>query len=471
MALKPRERSLSPTFLGRRFSGVRSRSTVFATLVVGLGAIAGSVLLFLLLQRALVSSAEDVASSRALDVANGVSTLSMTSVQNDLEEKTRESQLIQVIGPDGTIVASSSERANRKPLTKIRPSPGRLVIERAATLRFLAPSVPYLITVRGVDRGTDVYTVVVATALDAQRDSLERLSGYLIVFVPLTMVLVAAGTWLLVGRSLRPVEQIRRRVASIGSNRLDERLPVPRSYDEIARLAVTMNEMLQRLEMSQRVQRSFVADASHELRSPLATLDASLEIAGSDRSGKAWLDLHDVMAVEVTRMERLVDDLLLLAKADDQGLRLRREDVDLDDILANEARRLRANGSVTVEANIVPVRVTGDEARLGQMVRNLVENAAAAAHGRVRVSVSVSSAAALIEVEDDGDGVSPQERERIFDRFVRLDASRSRNSGGTGLGLAIVREIVRGHEGSITVGVSDLGGAKFDVRLPYKEPT
>ena len=471
MALKPRERSLSPTFLRRRFSGVRSRSTVFATLVVGLGAIAGSVLLFLLLQRALVSSAEDVASSRALDVASGVSTLSMMSVQNDLEEKTRESQLIQVIGPDGTIVASSSQRANRKPLTKIRPSPGQLVIERAATLRFLAPSVPYLITVRGVDRGTDVYTVVVATALDAQRDSLERLSGYLIVFVPLTMVLVAAGTWLLVGRSLRPVEQIRRRVASIGSNRLDERLPVPRSYDEIARLAVTMNEMLQRLEMSQRVQRSFVSDASHELRSPLATLDASLEIAGSDRSGKAWLDLHEVMAVEVTRMERLVDDLLILAKADDQGLRLRREDVDLDDILANETRRLRANGSVTVEARIVPVRVTGDEARLGQMVRNLVENAAAAAHGRVRVAVSVSSAAALIEVEDDGDGVSPEERERIFDRFVRLDASRSRNSGGTGLGLAIVREIVRGHEGSVTVGVSDLGGAKFDVRLPYKEPT
>ncbi|MBC7594355.1 MAG: HAMP domain-containing protein [Kineosporiaceae bacterium] len=450
---------------------MRSRSTVFATLVVGLGAIAGSVLLFLLLQRALVSSAEDVASSRALDVASGVSTLSMMSVQNDLEEKTRESQLIQVIGPDGTIVASSSERANRKPLTKIRPSPGQLVIERAATLRFLAPRVPYLITVRGVDRGTDVYTVVVATALDAQRDSLERLSGYLIVFVPLTMVLVAAGTWLLVGRSLRPVEQIRRRVASIGSNRLDERLPVPRSYDEIARLAVTMNEMLQRLEMSQRVQRSFVADASHELRSPLATLDASLEIAGSDRSGKAWLDLHEVMAVEVTRMERLVDDLLLLAKADDQGLRLRREDVDLDDILANETRRLRANGSVTVEARIVPVRVTGDEARLGQLVRNLVENAAAAAHRRVRVAVSVSSAAALIEVEDDGDGVSPEERERIFDRFVRLDASRSRNSGGTGLGLAIVREIVRGHEGSVTVGVSDLGGAKFDVRLPYKEPT
>ena len=119
----------------------------------------------------------------------------------------------------------------------------------------------------------------------------------------------------------------------------------------------------------------------------------------------------------------------------------------------------------------MPVRVTGDEARLGQMVRNLVENAAAAAHGRVRVAVSVSSAAALIEVEDDGDGVSPQERERIFDRFVRLDASRSRNSGGTGLGLAIVREIVRGHEGSVTVGVSDLGGAKFDVRIPYKEPT
>lgn len=471
MASRSQARSPGLTFLTRRFAGVRSRSTVFATLVVGLGAIAGSVLLFLLLQRALVSSAEDVALSRALDVAQQVGSSPIPSVQQDLEQRTRESQLIQIIGPGDTIVASSSVRASKKPLTDLRVSPGQLKTDRASTLRFLGPRIPYLITAIGVARGSDHLTVIVASSMDTQSETLERLNSYLVAFIPITMVLVAVGTWLLVGRSLRPVEQIRMRVASIGSERLDERLPVPRSYDEIARLAATMNEMLQRLENSQRVQRSFVADASHELRSPLSTLDASLEIAGSDPSGRAWDDLHEVMSVEVTRMEHLVDDLLLLAKADDRGLRLRRGDVDLDDILANEARRLRANETVTVEAHITPVRVTGDEARLGQMVRNLVENAAVAAHQRVRVSVSVSSDVALIEIEDDGNGVSPRDRERIFDRFVRLDTSRSRNSGGSGLGLAIVREIVRGHEGSITVGESDLGGAKFDVRLPYQEPT
>ncbi|MEO6471866.1 MAG: ATP-binding protein, partial [Aeromicrobium sp.] len=367
---------------------------------------------------------------------------------------------------NGSIAASSSERAATKSLSSLRPAAGTTVTDRVDKLRFLEKGIPYLITARGVDRSGDHYTVVVATSLAAQSDSLERLNGYLVAFVPLSIILVAAGTWLLLGRALRPVENIRIRAAKIGADHLAERLPVPPTRDEVARLAMTMNEMLARLEGAQQIQRSFVADASHELRGPLATLDASLEIIDSDKTGTAWTDLKGVMQFEVARMERLVDDLLLLAKADDQGLRLRREDVDVDDILVSEVRRLRTNERVTVEAQITPVRTIGDAVRLGQMVRNLVDNAVTAAHSRVRLTLNRIGDEAEILVEDDGDGVDQADRGRIFDRFLRLDASRSRDSGGSGLGLAIVHEIVRGHSGDIEIGDSELGGARFRVRLP-----
>ena len=446
-------------------SGVRARSTVFATAVIALATVMGSILLYLLLQRALVSSAQDVATSRAVDVAQEVGSKPINEVQDDLVRNTKESQLIQVIGANGSIVASSSERAATKPLSGLRPAVGATVSDRVDTLRFLEEGIPYLITARGVDRSGARYTVVVATSLAAQSESLERLNGYLIAFVPLSIILVAAGTWLLLGRALRPVENIRIRAAKIGADHLAERLPVPPTRDEVARLAMTMNEMLARLEGAQQIQRAFVADASHELRGPLATLDASLEIIASDETGTAWTDLKDVMQVEVARMERLVDDLLLLAKADDRGLRLRHEDVDLDDILVSEVRRLRTNERVVVEAQIAPVRTIGDAVRLGQMVRNLVDNAVTAAHSRVRLTLDLTGDHAEILVEDDGDGVDPADRGRIFDRFVRLDASRSRDSGGSGLGLAIVREIVRGHGGTVEITDSELGGARFRVRL------
>lgn len=447
-------------------SGVRARSTVFATFVIAIATVMGSILLYTLLQRALVSSAQDVATSRASEVARAIGTVPLSAVRDDLVQNTRENQLIQVIGPDGTVLASSSARAATKSLSTLRPPVGLTVSNQVKTLRFLERGIPFLITARGVDRDGDHDTVVIATSLAAQSESLERLSSYLVAFVPLSILLVAAGTWFLLGRALRPVEHIRIRAARIGADRLAERLPVPPTRDEVARLAMTMNDMLARLEGAQHIQRAFVADASHELRGPLATLDASLEIVASDQTGGAWNDLQDVMRVEVARMERLVDDLLLLAKADDQGLRLRREDVDLDDILLSEVRRLRTNDRVAVEAQITPARVVGDSIRLGQMVRNLVDNAATAAHSRIHLSLSATAAYAQIVVEDDGDGVDESDRDRIFDRFVRLDASRSRNSGGSGLGLAIVREIVRGHGGTVVVGDSGLGGAGFTVTIP-----
>jgi signal transduction histidine kinase len=172
------------------------------------------------------------------------------------------------------------------------------------------------------------------------------------------------------------------------------------------------------------------------------------------------------MQAETERMRRLVEDLLLLAKADDTGLQIQRTDVDLDDLVDVELRRLRTAGGPSVEGVVPAVRVTGDAAKLSQVLRNLADNAVQAAHSKVRFTLAEEAGTATVTVEDDGDGVPENERARVFERFVRLDASRDRGSGGSGLGLSIVQEVVRGHGGTVEVTDSTLGGARFVVRLP-----
>jgi signal transduction histidine kinase len=273
--------------------------------------------------------------------------------------------------------------------------------------------------------------------------------------------------WLLAGQALGPVERIRKRVQGIGAGDLSERVPVPPTQDEIAKLAATMNEMLDRLQTGQATQRRFVADASHELRSPLATLTAALEVAEADPTGQAWQELSQMMGAETARMGRLVEDLLLLAKADDSGLRMQRTDVDLDDLVEAEVQRLRGSApGLTVVGDVRPVRISGDPARLSQLIRNLVDNAARAAHSTVRLTAAAADGTAVLTVEDDGDGIPEADRVRVFERFVRLDTSRARASGGSGLGLSIVLEIVKAHHGTVTLSAAAGGGTTATVILP-----
>lgn len=464
--ISPRPRRSPRAPVRRLAASVRARSTIGATAVVALGGIAGSILVVFLLQRALIDTVETNAATRAEDVATLVESSSTATVQRDLVQNTTESQLVQIIDPRGRIVASSSTRAGRRALTAMRPGVGVVQREQRDTLDFLRTKDPYLITVEGVKTVSGTSTVVVAESIAPQSESVEQLITYLVTLLPIAILLVAAGTWWLVGRALRPVESVRARVAQIHADRLNERVPVPPSHDEVARLASTMNEMLDRLEAGQLTQRSFVSDASHELRSPLAVLRASLDVAGATPTEERWRETREVMRAEVVRMSRLVDDLLLLAKIDDQGLPRVVGEVDLDDLLGEEVRRLRNRGDISVDASIVPTRVVGDRIRLSQAVRNLVENAVGASRGRIAVAVSASGTDALLVVEDDGDGIAVADRVRVFDRFVRLDSSRSRDSGGSGLGLAIVREIIEGHGGTVTVEDSPLGGARLSVRLP-----
>ena len=225
--------------------------------------------------------------------------------------------------------------------------------------------------------------------------------------------------------------------------------------------------MLGRLEDSRHRQQRFVADASHELRTPLAGIRQAAEVSRSHPEALPGCDLADAVLDESARMQRLVEQLLLLTRAD-AAVAGPRRDVDLDDLALAEARRIGRTGLLVRTSGIGAGRVSGDPAALSQVVRNLVDNAAR--HARSEVAVTVTEGPDLVEltVEDDGPGIPETERERVFERFVRLDEARDRDAGGSGLGLAIVQEIVAVHGGTVTAGTSALGGARLVVRIPVQ---
>lgn len=450
-----------------RRSSVRSRSTAAAVIVVAAAMALGAAVLLLLLQRALIATVSDAADGRAIEVANQVGAEGVSALGNDLVQTTRPSQVIQVLDRAGKVVAASSPQADTKALTHLRPPAGTIERAEVSDLALLGDDDhDHLIVARGAQYGGQLYTVVVASSVGTQRATVRTVAQYLVIGFPVLLIVVAVAGWLLTGQALRPVERIRRRVQGIESSDLTERVPVPETDDEVARLASTMNEMLDRLQTGQATQRAFVADASHELRSPLATVAAGLDVLEPSARGQAWEELHRLMKGEAERMRRLVENLLLLAKADDAALPMHRTDVDLDDLVDTEILRLREAKRLKVLADVQPVRVVGDPLRLSQMIRNLVENAATAAHSTVRLGATERDGQAVLTVEDDGDGIPAEDRQRVFERFVRLDTSRARASGGSGLGLSIVQEIIKAHQGTVTLTAPSTGGTTATVTLP-----
>jgi signal transduction histidine kinase len=311
-----------------------------------------------------------------------------------------------------------------------------------------------------------VYTVLVGGGSEAVEATARTLAILLACSAPVIVGVVAGATYWLVRRSLQSVDAIRTRVADISTSDLGERVPVPDGHDEIAALAVTMNEMLSRLEAGHRAQQRFVGDASHELRSPLTTIISGLEVA------EAHPDLLDAeLAVntllpEAQRMQALIEDLLLLARADEQTLLRRKEQVALDDLAHTEADRARRDTHCVIHTDIRPVRLEADPVAMSRMIRNLVENAVRHAVSCVAIEVSGQDGTAILTVSDDGAGIAPADRNRVFERFVRLDSDRARSGGGTGLGLAIVAEVVAAHGGTVTIDDPPRGGTKVVVTLP-----
>ena len=301
------------------------------------------------------------------------------------------------------------------------------------------------------------------------------IQGHLLFGLPVVVLAALGASWLLIGRALRPVERMRAEAAEITGSDLHRRIPEPSGDDEIGRLARTLNSMLDRIEQSSAKQRRFVSDASHELRTPLAAVRTSLEVGLAHPDLAPWPELAERAATETTRLQRLVDALLLQARADAGALVAQREPVDLAELARNEAA---APARIPVELHAEDaVVVLGDADQLTRLIRNLLDNADRHATAHVRLTVTAQDDdTALIEVADDGPGIPAEDRERIFDRFVRLQSSRTRRPGssaGTGLGLSIARDIVTAHAGTITVtdarpeAPEGTGrGAAFAVRMP-----
>ncbi len=302
--------------------------------------------------------------------------------------------------------------------------------------------------------------VVVAHALDRVAESTRALTTLLAAGLPILLLLLAATTWRVVGGALAPVEAIRREVDEVSARELHRRVPQPAGTDEISRLATTMNRMLARLEAARLRQQQFVADASHELRSPLASIRAQAEVALThpDRLPKA--ELAETVLAESLRVQKLVENLLVLARTDEPRSAPELESVDLDDLVFHEVQQRRGRSEAVLDtANVSAGRVQGDAALLRRVVGNLLDNAERHARSRIEITLREVGDAVLPRVDDDGAGVAAGDREVVFARFSRLYDARTRDAGGADLGLAIVaRGRSRSPGNGVAVGVSGRRG-------------
>lgn len=437
-------------------AGVRVRVTLAAAVVGLLGAIAGSVLfigvLHESLEESLLSQAQqDSATVRAQLAAGGTLREATTSDGGDI--------VIQVLDAQGRIVGSDHPDVTRA----LRTSPGR---SRGVSARPLDDR--FAVYARSTPSGR---LIVVGVSQEQVERATTTAVVLLLIGVPLGIALLAVVVWLAIGRALRPVEVMRREADMITSAHLHRRLAVPPGEDEIPLLASTLNEMLDRIDRAQSQQRQFVSDASHELRSPLTSLRQVAEVALRHPDATSVRDVAGTVFAEEQRMETLVQALLMLARLDDGGS-ARPGVVDLDDAVLREVQRLRAaSPGLTFDiAGVSAGQVHGEAVLLGQVVTNLLSNAARHAASRVVVGLSEVGERVVFTVDDDGSGIPPEDRERVFERFVRLDEARARDSGGTGLGLAIVRKVVDAGNGTVRVEESRLGGARFVVELPASRP-
>ncbi|WP_071659677.1 sensor histidine kinase, partial [Streptomyces humi] len=322
--------------------------------------------------------------------------------------------------------------------------------------------------VQGTTYDGRTYTVYAGTSLADEKATLDQVSRAMLAALPFLILVVAGVTWLVVRRALRPVEGIRAEMAAItGSGDLTRRVPVPGSRDEIARLARTTNQTLAALEESVERQHRFVADASHELRSPIASLRTQIEVADLHPGLLDTGDLHH----DVVRLQHLAADLLLLARLD-AGEQPGHARLDLTALVREEVARRAPSDPVApdVRADENLPQVRGSRSQLVRVFGNLLDNAQRHTATAITVTLARSGDEVVLTVADDGHGIAPDDRARVFERFVRLDEARGRDDGGAGLGLAIARDVVRSHGGDLTVTDAPEGGAAFRITLPSAPP-
>jgi signal transduction histidine kinase len=436
--------------------GIRLRITGLAAVAVAAVLVATAAALLAGQRSVLTASVDEALSAQATELA------ATADRSGTLPPRGDEDAVAQITDGAGRVAAASANFATEPAL----PALATGVTERVYTMR-LAPDRPVF---RVLSRQVGDRVVHVATPTDDVDASIGALRRVLLLAIPLAAAVLAALVWFLVGRTLRPVEAIRREVSAISTRNLHVRVPEPATDDEIRRLAKTMNAMLERLEQSTTSQQRFVADASHELRSPLTRIRSELEVDLAHPASADLMATHRSVLQEAAQLQGLVDNLLLLARHDgtipsDTG----HSTVDLDDVVLAEIVSSRT-AAIEIDARgVSAAQVTGDAGQLTRLVRNLLENAVRHARTTVVVTLAEDASQALFTVADDGVGIPRADAERVFDRFTRLDNARSRNDGGAGLGLAIARAITDRHHGSIQVDPDYGPGARLLVALPLAQ--
>ncbi|MFE3248709.1 sensor histidine kinase [Streptomyces sp. NPDC059209] len=495
----------------RPFSSVRSRAALAATLVVAVALVAAAFALLFALRSNLTDQAEGQADQWSLEVAQQIANQDPIG---ELELPDSEDHPTQVTDAKGRLLVASEglekitgtgvsavSPASPPPTTAPTPTPtptptgdddeddddsggdddsgddsdddappdpadgkvseggghrdGRVTADgRTADFRFSTRQV--------TDIAGGPYIVHTGASLEPQQSAVGAAKIAMLIGVPALLVVVGGVTWLVTRRALQPVEGIRREMAAItASEDLSRRVPEPGTHDEVAKLARTTNETLTALEASVERQRRFVADASHELRSPIASLRTQLEV------GVAHPELLDVpgAVTDTVRLQQLAADLLLLARLD-AGEQAGRTRLDLAALVREEVSQRSADRIPVLPDVGDSAEVAGSRGQLARVLGNLLDNAQRHAAGEIRATVRREGAQVVLAVSDDGAGVPEEERERIFERFVRLDDARSRDDGGAGLGLAIARDVAHRHGGTLEVGRGEAGGALFELRLP-----
>lgn len=440
---------------------------VLAAASVGVALTVGAVLLVVTLRGRLDDAATDAADLRARDVA---ALAQAGALPTTLALPGEESAFVQVVDETSTVIASTNNIEGEAAISAHR-NVGTASITDTVVVEPLSDLGSMRVVSLQVSTDTGPVTVLAGESLRNARAATAAIVALLAAGVPLLTALVAAVAWWTIGRALKPVKDITSTMSEITASDLHRRVPVGLVDDEISELASTVNDTLERLDGAVETQRRFVADASHELRGPLAALRADLEISVMHPTDTSWESVAADLLGDVERLQAMTDDLLLLARLDSTRSRLHAQ-LDLAKLvetMVTGIRRTEVDVTVTIEQR--PCLVDGDVVQLSRMLRNLLHNAEQHAATRIAVELAIAGPVVCLSVSDDGAGIPTERRDEVFERFVRLDESRTPSDGGIGLGLAIVAEVIVAHRGTVRIDDGTLGGASLVIELPMTSPT
>jgi len=441
--------------------GIRIQAAAIAGAIVFIAAVTGALFLSATLHNRLQDNFDTTLNQRAVDRA---SLIAGGATPADLTASLVHESLVWIGTESGQTLAAAGN------LVIEGPPAGTSTGVMSADMQLLEGDgkvemeTVRVATVAAKNPDGDTVLVSIGAELEAVNDPVSRMRFLLLLGSPALTALVMMLVWLTANRSLRWVGSIRTTASRIHGDNRSERIEVPPTGDEIERLAITVNSMLDRLEAHHDRQQQFVGDASHELKSPIANMRAELET--TNLSDPAWAETRDRLVEQTERLGSIISDLLVLA-AQDEEAEYDHETFEFEDLVSEVTEEAVASSNLNVDVwDMESARVTGNMEHLRRAVRNVVENAVRHADSTIKVEMHNYDGSVEVDVSDDGDGIPEADRERVFERFARLDDARARDEGGTGLGLAIARETLERFGGTVRIGESESGGAMVKMVMP-----